>query len=847
MSILSIRLKQRARVLVAGVALSAATLALLPGVAEAKGGDPGGGHNANQSHGSVGTATAQKGADVKGNSGDASPQISAAHSSNRANNDQQAGSDTPKGHSGAANNNERNSNDTRGSIGVGTLQDGVDLTNNNVNASPQVSAFDSSNKARTDQQQAGGGSANNNERNSNDTTGSIGVGTLQDGVDLTNNNVNVSPQVAAFDSSNRSNTEQNNGGGSGSANKEQNSNESSGSVLTGTVQSGVDLTDNNVNASPQVSALDSSNEAGSTQQSGGSGSEPSNELNSNQTSGSIGAVTLQDGVDLTNNNANVSPQVSALDSSNNARTDQQQAGSSASGSSSTASEPNSNDTRGSIGAFTLQDLADVNNNNASVVPQVSALDSSNESNTEQNNGGGSAKEQNSNDTSGSIGVVTVQDVLDASGNNANLGPQASALKSSNESYVDQQAAGSGGNSATNEPNSNETSGSILVGTVQDGVDLTSNNANVSPQVSLLDSSNKVNTEQRSGGSGRHSANDEWNNNQTSGSIGTITAQDVLDASGNNVNASPQVAALGSSNEARTTQQSGGSSSSGPSNNELNTNQTSGSVGAVTLQDVLDVNGNNLNASPQVSVLDSSNTTNTEQNSGGDPSGDGGSNPGGGGGSPGSGGEPGGGGSGGGSPGDTGGPGSGSNPGDGGDPANTGGGSGGSGSSVGDSAGGESPDASGFGAAFPLLERASTLLQRVSSNGFGFANSDSAGSSADGGLTNGVLANGVIPLFDMLPSRSMLRPVNQEGLTLGSGQPRLIAASLGSGASETSALRFLALAAAGPKESSPASTKSERSLPDTGGSELWLGALGLTLLLCGVGITIGARMKLALKR
>jgi LPXTG-motif cell wall-anchored protein len=85
-----------------------------------------------------------------------------------------------------------------------------------------------------------------------------------------------------------------------------------------------------------------------------------------------------------------------------------------------------------------------------------------------------------------------------------------------------------------------------------------------------------------------------------------------------------------------------------------------------------------------------------------------------------------------------------------------------------------------------------------------------------------------------------------GLALGSAQALLMPASLGSGGSEMSTSRFLALAA-GPKANAPASTKGERSLPNTGGVELWLGALGLALLLCGIAVTLGAQRKLLLKR
>ncbi len=72
--------------------------------------------------------------------------------------------------------------------------------------------FDSTNKSSTTQNAgSGSGSGGGDQSLVNETSGSIGVVTVQDGVDLSGNNANASPQVAVFDSTNKSSTTQNTG------------------------------------------------------------------------------------------------------------------------------------------------------------------------------------------------------------------------------------------------------------------------------------------------------------------------------------------------------------------------------------------------------------------------------------------------------------------------------------------------------------------------------------------------------------------------------------------------------------------------------------------------------------
>lgn len=96
---------------------------------------------------------------------------------------------------------------------------------------------------------------------------------------------------------------------------------------------------------------------------------------------------------------------------------------------------------------------------------------------------------------------------------------------------------------------------------------------------------------------------------TDGSLGTVGVNDGIDL--NNTNVSPQVSVLGGSNEAATTQDAGsGGSGSGGSGGVV----TDGSVGTIGVNDAVDLN--NTNVVPQVSVLDGTNGSNTEQNTGG---------------------------------------------------------------------------------------------------------------------------------------------------------------------------------------------------------------------------------------
>jgi hypothetical protein len=241
---------------------------------------------------------------------------------------------------------------------------------------------------------------------------------------------------------------------------------------------------------------------------------------------------MQDSVYLTANNVNaLNPQVSVLNSSNQASSTDQRAASSSTSSSTSSSassqQSSTSNTSGQKGVDTRgQDLVDVTNNISVANPQISALDSSNKSYAHQqstttggqstggSNGGGSGSVQNSstNKTSGFAGAATVQEdrAVDLTSNNANAAyPQVSALDSSKTSSTTDQQAGGGSavRPAGNQQNANEASSKKGVDTrSQDLVDVTSNNIdNVpNPQVSALGSSNRssaTNQQAQSGSSG----------------------------------------------------------------------------------------------------------------------------------------------------------------------------------------------------------------------------------------------------------------------------------------------------------------------------------------------------------
>ncbi len=138
------RLKQQARLLVVGVALSAATLAIIPGAAEAtgtcgcpdSGGTDGSGGNTNTSTGNVGQVTLQDGADLtntsvanNNNVGLNAPVLSPGSDQKTSGNGQTVDN---SGSSGSGTAQESNTNTSTHNVGQATLQDGVDLTNTNV-------------------------------------------------------------------------------------------------------------------------------------------------------------------------------------------------------------------------------------------------------------------------------------------------------------------------------------------------------------------------------------------------------------------------------------------------------------------------------------------------------------------------------------------------------------------------------------------------------------------------------------------------------------------------------------------------------------------------------------------
>ncbi len=544
-----------------------------------------GGSDSSSDSGSVSTedsiATVGLNEAVDVNNTNVSPQVSVLDSSNDSDPTQNSGNTGTGGDSGSVS--------TDDSIGTISINDGIDV--NNTNASPQVSLLDSFNESDTEQSAGDSGSGNGSDSGSVTTDESIGTIGLNDAVAV--NNTSVSPQVSALDSSNESGTEQNTDGDSGTdtgADSGSDSNDvaTNDSIATVGINDTVDL--NNTSVSPQVSVLDSSNESSTTQNAddSSSGSGDSGSVTADE---SIATVGINDGVDL--KNTSVSPQVSVLDSSNDSGTEQN-AGSSDSGSGS-----NDVSTDDSIGMVALNDGADVNN--TSVSPQVSVLNSSNESNTTQSAGdagdsGSGSGDSGSVGTADSIGTVGINDAVDL--NNTNVSPRVSVLDSSNASGTGQTTDGNDFGSGSSDAATND---SIATVGVNDGVDV--NNTNASPQISTLDSSNDSDTTQNSGstdsggGSGVVIAED---------SVVTVDINDGIDV--NNTNISPQVSVLDSSNEAGTEQTSGDSNFGGDSGS-VTAEESTGTVG---INDAADLN---TNASPQVSVLDSSNESDTTQNTG----------------------------------------------------------------------------------------------------------------------------------------------------------------------------------------------------------------------------------------
>src|SRR5919107_844863 len=286
------KLKLHARILAVGLTLSATTLAITPGVAEAQGNlateSSGGGANnsapadntANQSVGTVQDVNAAP---------DANTQAAVLDSKNNL-----------SGSSGSSN----GGNDPASSGGTNNAKDSIG-TVQGVNASPdantQAAAADSQNNSSQSGTNNGSGTGSSGSTGGSNSVNES-IGTVQD--------VNATPtidnQVAVLDSqNNNASSNGGNSGNTGSSNGSGGSNSASDSI--GTVQG--------VNVSPktntQVAVLDSKNNISSGGGSSGNGSSGNTSGSDNNADGSIG--TVQD--------VNVSPaidnQVAVLDSQNN--------------------------------------------------------------------------------------------------------------------------------------------------------------------------------------------------------------------------------------------------------------------------------------------------------------------------------------------------------------------------------------------------------------------------------------------------------------------------------------------------------------------------------------------------
>src|SRR5919112_2044652 len=286
------KLKLRARILAVGLTLSATTLAIIPGVAEAQGNlateSSGGGANnsapadntANQSVGTVQDVNAAPDANTQAAVLDSKNNLSGSSGSSNGGNDPASSGGT---------NNAKDS--------IGTVQ-GV---NADPNLNTQVAVLDSqNNNASSNGGNSGNTGSSNGSGGSNSASDSIG--TVQ--------GVNASPgantQIAVLDSENNLSSGSGSGN-SGSGTNQPNGGSNSASDSIGTVQG--------VNVSPktntQVAVLDSQNNISSGGGSSGNGSSGNTSGSDNNADGSIG--TVQD--------VNVSPaidnQVAVLDSQNN--------------------------------------------------------------------------------------------------------------------------------------------------------------------------------------------------------------------------------------------------------------------------------------------------------------------------------------------------------------------------------------------------------------------------------------------------------------------------------------------------------------------------------------------------
>ncbi|HSK99644.1 MAG TPA: hypothetical protein VK869_04845 [Rubrobacteraceae bacterium] len=612
MSTLSAELKRRTKMWATGVALSVATFAILPGVADAQAiGDA---RNINGADHTVGQVAAQNAVNG-GTNLNASPNASLASPGSR----QQTGNS--QSITGGYNGSTRNVNGADHTVGQVVGQDALGL-NHNVNASPGVAVASPRSYQRTDNTQRVTGGYGGTRQHYNQASYTVGQVTVQNGIS-SGANLNASPNVSVLSpgSGQESGDVQNlNASGStGNGGGAQNTNSADHTIGQAALQEGVNA-NINANASPNVAVASpgSGQGTGNAQGSGGSaGSEGSN----NRADRTVGQVVGQDMADLAIN-TNVSPNVSELSPASKQETgNDQNAGGSNDSASSGGGAGSDNYADYTVGQFALQDGVDSSANvnaspNVSVLSPNSQQESGNlqDAGTRSANGGNSAAgdARNSNGADHTVGQAVLQDGVDGS-TNANISPNVSVLSpgSKQESGNSQNFENSGNSGAQNENRADHSAGQIAV---QDGVNL-EGSVNASPNVSVLspdseqttgnsqDTSSDSNQDRSEGG--------ERNTNNSDHTVGQVVLQDGVDGS-TNANISPNASVLspGSRQDGANDQSTVPSDTGDSSGSERNGNEADHTIGQVALQDVADLNIN-ANISPNASILSSDSEQDTD--------------------------------------------------------------------------------------------------------------------------------------------------------------------------------------------------------------------------------------------
>lgn len=427
MSTLGIRLKRRARILAAGLTLSAATLAIVPGIAEAQ--NLGSAQNTNSANHTLGQVAAQNGVDSGANL-NGSPNASLASPGSYQGTTNQQGA---RGSFGGA---QQNTNDASYTVGQVAVQDGAN-SNLNANTSPNISALSpGSHQQSANNQNVYGGSGNyGGTQNTHSADYTVGQIAAQDGVNL-NTNANISPSASVLspgseqETTNSQNTDASNTGGSG---KENSNNEADHSIGQMVGQDVADLNTNaNVSPNVSVSSPDSKQETHNRQNIGDSSSTTNGGTqNTNSAEQTIGQIIAQNGLD-SNTNLNASPNVSVMSPGASQRTDSEQGIDGSGG----GNGPNTNKADHTIGQIVVQDGADLNNNlnvspNASVLSIGSYQETDNNQSISGGNGGGAGNDNSADHT---IGQIVLQDGVNL--NNTNLSPNASVLSPGSEQKTD---------------------------------------------------------------------------------------------------------------------------------------------------------------------------------------------------------------------------------------------------------------------------------------------------------------------------------------------------------------------------------------------------------------------------